>query len=244
VPPSPAPPETSAPRCRTSSGQTTCLPALDLRPGPCNHCLVKIAKGFPRPLLWLLVIAVVAVPWVAVVRQIRNARPAAVPRTLPTALIWGDRVFTSRAALEFWLRSRGASYSTWAHLHGDATKVFEPGRVAAASTRQRHHGVSFKPPATTATNRSAARSSRQVRPSAVRKSPVVQASAQGTVSPAQRVGEIVLLLLSGIAVAVGLAAPAQLRRLAPVSTPLEFRIAAVATGVTIAAVVATIAFIG
>ena len=192
-----------------------------------------------------MLIAVVAVPWVAVVRQIRNARPAPVSRTLPTALIWGDRVFTSRAALEFWLRSRGASYSTWAHLHGDATKAFESRRAAAESTRRGHQGgVSFKPPAATATNRSAAHSPRQVRQSTVRKSPVVQASAHGTVPLGQRIGEIVLLLLSGISVAVGLAPPAQLRRLAPVFTPLEFRIAAVAIGVTIAAVVATIGFIG
>jgi hypothetical protein len=72
----------------------------------------------------------------------------------------------------------------------------------------------------------------------------VEASRGGTISPAQQIGEIALLLLSGIAVAVGLAPPAQLRRLAPVLTPLEVRIAAVAAGVTIAVVVATIGFIG
>lgn len=218
--------------------------ALDLRAGPCNDCSVALAKSIPRPLLWLLVAVVVAVPWVAVVRQIRNARPVPVSAIQPTAVIWADRVFTSRAALDLWLRSRGASYAGWARAHRGASTVFEPGRSAVASARSGRPSAVFKPPAATSTQTSAARTTRTTRHSAVRKSPAVEASRGGTVSLAQQIGEIALLLLSAVAVAVGLAPPAQLRRLAPVLTPLEFRIAAVAAGVTIAVVVATIGFIG
>jgi hypothetical protein len=217
---------------------------LDLRAGSCNHCLVGLTKSISRPLLWLLVIVVVAVPWVAVVRQIRNARPAPVSAIQPTAVIWADRVFTSRSALDLWLRSRGASYVGWARAHRGASRVFEPGGAAVASAHGGRPSAVFKPPAATSTNTSAVRTTRTTGHSVVRKSPEVKASRGGTISPAQQIGEIALLLLSGIAVAVGLAPPAQLRRLAPVLTPLEVRIAAVAAGVTIAVVVATIGFIG
>lgn len=35
----------------------------------------------------------------------------------PTAIVWGDRVFTTRADLASWLRARGVRYETWARRH-------------------------------------------------------------------------------------------------------------------------------
>jgi hypothetical protein len=87
-------------------------------------------------------------------------------------------------------------------------------------------------------------SARQVGAVSALPKPAVQAPPGAHVSLAQRIGEIALLLLSGIAIAVGFAPPAQLRRVVSVSAPTEFRIAAVAAGITIAVVVATFSYIG
>jgi hypothetical protein len=143
-----------------------------------------------------------------------------------------------------WLHSRGASYHAWARAHQEASTIFEPGSIAAASAHAGRPRAVFKPPHAVRAHVSAAHSTRKALDSPVPTNPVLATSSRGTASLAQQIGEIALLLLSGIAIAVGLAPPAQLRRLAPLLTPLEFRIAAVAAGVTIAVVVAAIGFIG
>lgn len=35
----------------------------------------------------------------------------------PTAIVWGDRVFASRAQLARWLRARGVDYLVWSRRH-------------------------------------------------------------------------------------------------------------------------------
>jgi hypothetical protein len=236
---------------------------------------VAITRGI-RPVVWLLVLALVAIPWLAVVRQLKNAHPAAQSSVAPTSVLWGGRVFTSRATLDFWLRTRGASYGDWARLHPDARTVFEPGRPAVAPSRtvaapsKPSHKSAAHPAPKRASKRNVGRTSRGFKPPVL--APGLMAAARpaanaepaqnvdhaapaGTkpavrplptvrISLAQRIGEIALLLLSGLAIAIGFAPPAQLRRLTRVSAPLEFRIAAVAAGVTIAVVVATVSLIG
>jgi hypothetical protein len=235
--------------------------------------VVAIPRGI-RPLVWLLVCAVVAIPWLVVVRQLKNAHPAAQSSIAPTSVFWGERVFTSRATLDFWLRNRGASYGDWARRHPDARAIFEPGRpavapsqtlaapsapskAAARSVPKRaskgkvgHTSSVFKPPVLAPGLKSATRpapsaeSARKVvAPAPAGRKPALQPSPRARISLAQQIGEIALLLLSGLAIAIGFAPSAQLRRLAHVSAPLEFRIAAVAAGITIAVVVATVSFI-
>ena len=55
--------------------------------------------------------------WLHVAQTIRTAEPASVQAPGPTAVAWGDRVFTSRKQLEVWLEARGLSYRAWAHNH-------------------------------------------------------------------------------------------------------------------------------
>src|SRR5438128_2249219 len=38
-------------------------------------------------------------------------------RVQPTSIVWANRIFATRADLARWLRSRGASYDTWALQH-------------------------------------------------------------------------------------------------------------------------------
>jgi hypothetical protein len=226
--------------------------------------VVVIARG-NRPAVWLLVCVVIAVPWFAVARQLNNARPAAQSNIAPTAVVWGGRVFTSPATLDFWLRNRGASYGHWASLHSDASAVIEPGRPAVAKShrsaarsapkagskrRVGHTSAVFRPPVLAPSLKLAIRtapnaeSARQVDHASALPKPAVHAPPRAHVSLAQRIGEIALLLLSGFAIAVGFAPPAQLRRVVSMSAPTEFRIAAVAAGITIAVVVATFSYIG
>ena len=49
-------------------------------------------------------------------------------RLQPTSVLWANRIFATRADLARWLRSRGASYETWAVSHP---------RLAAANSAQR-----------------------------------------------------------------------------------------------------------
>jgi hypothetical protein len=43
--------------------------------------------------------------------------------SLPTALVWGNDVFTSRARLERWLNGRHESFDGWSALHPRATRI-------------------------------------------------------------------------------------------------------------------------
>jgi len=97
----------------------------------------------------LVTIAVVAISWAAVVRTIQSAHPAPT-RGRATAVAWGDRVFASRAELARWLRSRGVSYSVWAHNHVSSAGIIDPSvRKSAAARHSAHprpHAAAVKAP--------------------------------------------------------------------------------------------------
>jgi hypothetical protein len=53
----------------------------------------------------------------------------------PTALVWADRVFSTKQGFAAWLESRGGTYEAWADRHPAAVAVLDPeARTAAAPT--------------------------------------------------------------------------------------------------------------
>lgn len=84
---------------------------------------------------WLLValaVAVVAVPWAVVARTLVNAKPLDTGSTVAArSIAWGGRVFSTKAALAAWLRSRGGSYSTWAARNPSDRAILEHTTTAA-----------------------------------------------------------------------------------------------------------------
>jgi hypothetical protein len=88
-----------------------------------------------RPVAFLLLVAalgVVALSWSRVAQTIFDAKPVPVTGRA-TAVVWGDRVFGSRAKLAAWLHARGASYKAWSRKHPVARAVVEhrPVKLAA-----------------------------------------------------------------------------------------------------------------
>jgi hypothetical protein len=47
----------------------------------------------------------------------------------PTSIVWADRVYSNKHDLDAWLRSRGASYATWAARHPGTAAVLEGRRA-------------------------------------------------------------------------------------------------------------------
>ena len=88
-----------------------------------------------KRLLVVALVAVAAVPWVFVVRTLKDAKPPSVRTARPTSVVWDNRVFDSQHALAAWLRSRGASYETWAAAHPELDRILNP-RSAPAPARQ------------------------------------------------------------------------------------------------------------
>jgi hypothetical protein len=56
-------------------------------------------------------------------REIADAKPARGAFIPPTAVVWGNRVFSDRPALTRWLHYRGVAYTHWAQLHAAASRV-------------------------------------------------------------------------------------------------------------------------
>lgn len=79
-----------------------------------------------------------------------NAGAATGPR--PSAIVWGNGVFSSRATLADWLKSRGASYNRWARRHPDARAVLEHRRAAPKTARARSDST-FAAPAAASNSR-------------------------------------------------------------------------------------------
>lgn len=73
-----------------------------------------------NPLLVLVALAAIAIPWYTVARTLADAKPVARSSVSPSGVVWGDRVFTSRDDLTAWLHRRGAAYSVWASRHPHA----------------------------------------------------------------------------------------------------------------------------
>jgi hypothetical protein len=88
-----------------------------------------------RPVAFLLLataLGAVALSWTRVVQTIYDAKPVPVLGRA-TSVVWGDRVFGSRAELARWLRSRGVSYDAWSKKHPLASAVVEHRRVKRAA---------------------------------------------------------------------------------------------------------------
>lgn len=67
-----------------------------------------------RVLAALLLPVAVLLPAAYVGHRLSEERP---PLTRPSAVVWANRVFVDRNALQRWLESRGGSYDTWAFRH-------------------------------------------------------------------------------------------------------------------------------
>jgi hypothetical protein len=106
----------------------------------------------------LAAVALVAAPWVVVARTLTHAKPVHVAGSRPSAIVWGDRVFSSRAQLAGWLTARGGSYRHWSALHPVARSTVEhtarkafrppPTRTKAAgptTAAKRRHAASTRP---------------------------------------------------------------------------------------------------
>jgi hypothetical protein len=66
--------------------------------------------------------AVVAVPWGFAFQKLLTPRPVA-SSDAPSAIVWGDRVFSGQRALKGWLTARGVSYHNWVREHPAALAV-------------------------------------------------------------------------------------------------------------------------
>jgi hypothetical protein len=81
-----------------------------------------------REALVLLVLgaalAVTGMVWARVVHTISSTRPVA-SSLKATSVVWGDRVFQSRADLTRWLHTRGATYVRWSTNHPAASDLLE-----------------------------------------------------------------------------------------------------------------------
>ena len=71
----------------------------------------------------VVVLGLLLVVWFWVVRTLTATVKPQATIGKPTALAWGDRVFSSQAQLEAWLRERGISYSVWASRHRAALEI-------------------------------------------------------------------------------------------------------------------------
>jgi hypothetical protein len=100
-------------------------------------------------LLALASVAAVGLVWAEVVITIRNAEP--VPATVrPSAIVWGEKVYETRAQLSSWLKSVGANYADWSRTHPAARAVLEklpPVQTTPAATASPPPEVSVTAPA-------------------------------------------------------------------------------------------------
>jgi hypothetical protein len=55
--------------------------------------------------------------WARVAHTLQHAHPPAHAGARPNAIVWGDRVFSERAAFARWLAERDHSYREWERLH-------------------------------------------------------------------------------------------------------------------------------
>jgi hypothetical protein len=65
--------------------------------------------------------------WSRVADTLQHAHPPAQNGAHPTAIVWGDRVFSDRAALARWLAERDHSYREWKRLHPAAAAILHAG---------------------------------------------------------------------------------------------------------------------
>src|SRR5579859_5107612 len=69
--------------------------------------------------------AVVAVPIGELVQTLRHVQPVQASIPPVSAVVWGDRVFSTPRPLAGWLQARGVNYRVWAHRHPPANRLLE-----------------------------------------------------------------------------------------------------------------------
>jgi hypothetical protein len=104
----------------------------------------RMSMFFPfalvRRLILLAALAAVAAAafsaWVFVAHVLRSGEPVGSTSLRPTAVVWGNRVFTDRSSIEAWLRVRGVAYPVWAKRNPSLAATIDPAaRAAARSVR-------------------------------------------------------------------------------------------------------------
>lgn len=69
-------------------------------------------------------IGAVAATWFYIAQVLTSGTPVTIRETPPpSSFVWGDKVFSTKAEVAAWLRSRGLSYQTWARVHPGAAKI-------------------------------------------------------------------------------------------------------------------------
>ena len=101
-------------------------------------------RGFAL-LLAVVGLGAAAVAWAQVVQTISDAKPPT-STMQATSIVWSDRVFQSPAELAGWLRSRGATYASWATQHPVESALLErrparTGRLHPAARRSNAAGA-------------------------------------------------------------------------------------------------------
>jgi hypothetical protein len=104
---------------------------------------MRTGHGLRRRCIVLGVLLLVTAPWSGVARADSGDQP--------TAIVWGDNVFSSRADLAAWLASRGATYGRWARLHPEGRAIVEHRALPSAPTvvvplAAAQHAVSISSP--------------------------------------------------------------------------------------------------
>jgi hypothetical protein len=121
------------------------------------------SSRLPVAVKWLFNLVILAVVlallffvWLRVVRTLTATVDKPAPVGKPKAFAWGDRVFSSQAQLEAWLKERGISYSVWARRHPAAIGVVAPGSVGTStpSRTAAKHTVTSSPAAKVAPSHS------------------------------------------------------------------------------------------
>jgi len=80
-------------------------------------------------------IALAVFMWVRVASLLTADSPTVAPLAQqPVSIVWGDHVFSSRAALERWLRANHINVTIWLRQHPDAERIID-GRPAPTAPR-------------------------------------------------------------------------------------------------------------
>jgi hypothetical protein len=162
------------------------------------------AVSATRPLRGVAAVATVAfvlLPWLYALSELRH--PEVVETVArPTAIVWGDRVFSSKAAFSAWLRSYGVSYESWARKHPDGLRTLDPKAYRKLTPAQRGIRTTRPSPTTPAPAPARARSAeKQARPPSAEAAHAV-AQPETRVSPAPRVDGRATALMYALLVVV------------------------------------------
>jgi hypothetical protein len=84
----------------------------------------RLSRRLPERLALLAGVVAVGTAWWLVVQQLRSVEP--VPAHVrPAALVWNERVFTSREQLAKWLGGHGINYARWSAQHPGALRIVD-----------------------------------------------------------------------------------------------------------------------